>query len=52
MNREIKFRAISAEVIFNRGRYCLATGTFTSTLIPEMCEVIGNIIEKKGKRVK
>ena len=44
--------SIIAEVIFNRGRYCLATGTFTSTLIPEMCEVIGNIIEKKGKRVK
>jgi hypothetical protein len=21
-------------------------------IIPEMCEVIGNIIEKKGKRVK
>ena len=37
--------SIIAEVIFNRGRYCLATGTFTSTLIPEMCEVIGNIYE-------
>jgi len=42
--------SIIAEVIFNRGRYCLATGTFTSTLIPEMCEVIGNIIEKRSNR--
>lgn len=38
-------KSIIAEVIFNRGRYCLAIGTFTSTLIPEMCEVIGNIYE-------
>ena len=38
-------KSIIAEVNFNRGRYCLAIGTFTSTLISEMCEVIGNIYE-------
>ena len=39
--------SIIVEVIFNRGSYCLATGTIPSTLIPEMCEVIGSIYENK-----
>lgn len=32
-----------AEVIFNRGSFCLNTGTIPETLIPELCEIIGNI---------
>ena len=34
-----------AEVIFNRGRFCLNTGTIPEDLIPELCEIIGNIYE-------
>lgn len=39
-------KSIIVEVIFNRGSYCLATGTIPSTLIPEMCEVVGNIYKE------
>lgn len=58
----VGFARLKAEVIFNRGRFCLNTGTIPEDLIPELCEVIGNIYEtpellntpsvKKGEEVE
>ncbi len=45
-NYPLIHESIIVEVIFNRGSYCLATGTIPSTLIPEMCEVVGNIYKE------
>ncbi len=35
----------TAEIIYSRGRFCLDNGTIPDDLIPEACEVIGNIYE-------
>lgn len=44
---EDKFSSVryKAQVIFNRGRFCLNTGTIPNDLMPELCEVIGNVYE-------
>lgn len=39
------FENLKAEVIFSRGRFCLNTGTIPEDLIPELCEVIGNVYQ-------
>lgn len=39
----VGFKNLKAEVIYNRGRFCLNTGTIPEDLIAELCEVIGNI---------
>lgn len=39
---------IIVEVIFNRGCFCLNTGTITTSLVGEMVEVVGNIFENKN----
>lgn len=41
----VGFKNLTAEVIYNRGRFSLNTGTIPEDLIPELCEIIGNIYE-------
>lgn len=41
----VGFKKLKAEVIFNRGCFCLNTGTIPEALIPELTEVIGNIFQ-------
>lgn len=39
------FENLKSEIIFNRTRFCLNTGTIPEDLIPEQVEIIGNIYE-------
>lgn len=41
----VGFKNLTAEVIYNRGRFCLNTGTIPEDLLPELSEIIGNIYE-------
>lgn len=41
----VGFKKPRAAVIFNRGRFCLNTGTIPEDLVPELCAVIGNLWE-------
>jgi len=43
----VGFKNLKAEVIYSRSRFCLNTGTIPEDLIPELCEVIGNIYQDK-----